>query len=281
MLTKLELALEHMIGRAQVKNPALMTTEHAYNCTRAFRDAFRAVHPDWHEALREIDALVLKLAPGTRPVGDAEYPKRRFKRQRKPRMPSAKKQSVLLLMTNPIYANKTRRLPSDLYAEYKPEDDPNGVFGTILVHAAALEMMMATNFSPAEVANLQVPDVDEERLVLRSASGEFEAVGQTRHILETYIRKIRAFRPGHASTALFPGKKGRGYHPNALAQAVRRLVADGTGHPISAKDLRAAVCVMHALGAGASDATIQRFLDRKQTDDDPLINWIRFLKTQT
>ena len=287
-------AFEFMIERAQQQNPIARRTDGAYQACRAVRDAARIILPVGHAIHGELGRMVLALTPGGRKLADDDENKSSGRgqrsRTRKIRLPSPRKQQALLPVQDDAYSAGLRSLPYRLYAEMESNEHPDNHLVTVLTHACALEIMMGTSLWPYHIARLtlsrhvvEIRDVGERSrwfihvLAEETNHGqprEYEIVGFSRDILETYIKRIRPMRRWHESDFLFSGKRSVGYHPNALSQAVCRLVTEGTGHRVPAKDLRAAIAVMFGLSQNGSDAIVQKFLARRQTDNDPVINLI-------
>jgi hypothetical protein len=283
-------ALEYMIGRAQLKNPAIIRTDGAYLCCRAVRDAALLVLPPEHAMHRELRLLVRSLTPGSRRLANDNDIRPGPRRGNSTlRMPSAKQQRALLPFLDETNAANFRALPARLYGELASDEAPEREFLTVLVYAAALELMMATSLWPCDVARLRlgrhlriVGDGEVLSVLIAVPANEthlgvtldFSLTGTSAKIVETYLHRIRPRRAAEDSVFVFPGRSGLGCHPNALGQAVCRLITAGTGHRICAKDIRKVIALTYGLSRDGSDSVVQRFLGRRCADNDPIINLI-------
>ena len=283
---KIQVALEYMIARAQAKTGGVKRTDGAYQACRALRDVAALCLPTDHALHDWLNATVTKLAPGARPGKGGT----KGARERVPRFLSPRKLRAVLPVLDEVFARKLRSLPSRYYRDLAVDRAPERELATSLVHACALELLMATSLWPYQIAAIQIgthlkwkviDGVEVWTLTFEAEdtnhgyAKEFKIVGSSLAILKKYLLHVRRHRPGAQTTFLFPGRDGGSHHANALSQAVSRLVFKETKHKLSAKDLRAAVVIIYALGPNGSEAEVQRFLGRVHIQNDPVINSIR------
>lgn len=260
-------AFASVLDRAQEKDPSISTSNHVYELSRVVAMAADALYA--HDDPRRIELHRMKRA-------QAPAAKTRL---------TPRKQKSVSVFLDPESAREARELPHTYYGRHDARAYRDRQLATQLTAACGAELLMATSMGPSELAGLTLDDVTEQAtpdgriyLIRTSRRGRpmRYAIGlHSAEVLYSYLTRVRPHRPGAASAALFPGRRGATQNPAALSRSISAFLCLHLEHRIPASDLPDAVAVMLGVASAENEDVARLFLGRLTDQPDPLINTIR------
>ncbi len=260
-------AYRYVLDRARKKDPGLTKTTYSYEMARVVAKVAEEIYP--HDDPRRIELHRMKrdMAPAA-----------------KTRL-SPRKQKAVSPFIDPEFAREARDLPHCYYQRHVAKAYRDRLLATELAAACGAELLMATSMWPCEAARLRLGDLTEtvsptERVyTIRTRRGDMPksyALGsRSSEILHAHLTRVRPYRPGAASDALFPGKKGATQNPAALARRIAGFMSHHLDHQMPASDLPDAIAVMLGMVSAENEGLVRQFMGRVTDQPDPLINSIR------